>query len=224
LGPAAVAEHLGQRGGVPRQRLGAYAGGVVGVGPNARGDLRVAGQVLRTTGEHPFWVENRQSWLPAGELKVGDLLRTCCGSLVAVEEVEDSGQVETVYNWRIADYHTYYVSAIEGGVSIWAHNALYEVGEYDELPVEAGMHRHHVPQVVVGLEILEGYSREIGPAIKIPDWMHQEVVHVTREGFLQGQGGNIRTHIRDQLEQLKNIGVPVSALDDLRTLISWWLE
>ena len=90
-------------------------------------NLRVAGQVLRTTGEHPFWVENRGRWLPAGELKVGDLLRTPYGSLVPVEAVEDSGQVETVYNWRIADYHTYYVSATVGGVSIWAHNADYNI-------------------------------------------------------------------------------------------------
>jgi hypothetical protein len=86
-------------------------------------NLRVAGQLLRTTGEHPFWAANRGRWLPARELKVGDQLRTRCGSLVAVEAVEDSGEVETVYNWRIADYHTYYVSAVEDGVSVWAHNA-----------------------------------------------------------------------------------------------------
>jgi hypothetical protein len=69
--------------------------------------VRVVGRVLRTTGEHPLWVANRGRWLPARELKVGDLLRTRCGSLVAVEGLKDSGQVETVYNWRIADYHTY---------------------------------------------------------------------------------------------------------------------
>jgi hypothetical protein len=88
-------------------------------------NLGVAGQVLRTTGEHPFWVENRRRWLPARELKVGDLLRTRCGSLVPVESLEDpNNKVQTVYNWRIADYHTYFVSATASGVSVWAHNAF----------------------------------------------------------------------------------------------------
>jgi len=31
--------------------------------------------------------------------------------------------VETVYNWRVAEHHTYFVSATEEGASIWAHNA-----------------------------------------------------------------------------------------------------
>jgi hypothetical protein len=85
-------------------------------------NLRVGGQLLRTTGEHPFWVENRGHWLMARELTVGDWLRTRDGSLVSVESVEDAGIIETVYNWRVADYHTYYVSGAEGGVSVWAHN------------------------------------------------------------------------------------------------------
>jgi hypothetical protein len=84
--------------------------------------VRVAGQVVRTTLEHPFWVENRQSWLPVGELHVGDVVRTDSGELLAVEGIEDSGRWERVYNWEIEDYHTYYVSASEDSASIWAHN------------------------------------------------------------------------------------------------------
>jgi hypothetical protein len=49
-------------------------------------NLRVGGQLLRTTGEHPFWVESREGgrWLMAKELKEGDWLRTREGSLVVV--------------------------------------------------------------------------------------------------------------------------------------------
>jgi hypothetical protein len=86
-------------------------------------NLRVGGQLLRTTGGHPFWVENRSRWLGASELRVGDWLRTRDGSLVSVEGVEETGDVESVYNWRVADYHTYFVSATEEGESVWAHNA-----------------------------------------------------------------------------------------------------
>lgn len=88
-------------------------------------NLHVAGQIIRTTCEHPFWVENKRVWLPAGALEIGDLVRTRGGMLVPVQGVADSGEVATVYNWRISEFHTYYVSATEIGVSIWAHNTTY---------------------------------------------------------------------------------------------------
>ena len=86
-------------------------------------NVYVAGQVLRTTGEHPFWVENKRTWLAARDMSAGDWLRTRDGALVTVEGIEACGVVETVYNWRVSDYHTYYVSATVEGVSLWAHNA-----------------------------------------------------------------------------------------------------
>ena len=52
-------------------------------------------------------------------------MRTRDGLSVPVEAVTDGGAVETVYNWRIADHHTYYISGDEWGVSVWAHNASY---------------------------------------------------------------------------------------------------
>ena len=54
--------------------------------------------------------------------KAGDLLTTPDGLRVPVQEACDAGVVETVYNWRIADHHTYFVSADEWAVSVWAHN------------------------------------------------------------------------------------------------------
>jgi hypothetical protein len=84
--------------------------------------LKLHGQTIRTTDEHPFYVLGRD-WIPVKHLKVGDLLLTDEGTLERVEGVEDSGKVETVYNFLVADYHTYFVSATERGASIWAHNA-----------------------------------------------------------------------------------------------------
>jgi hypothetical protein len=37
--------------------------------------------------------------------------------------VTQTGIVETVYNVRIAEWHTYFVGCDEWGFSIWAHNA-----------------------------------------------------------------------------------------------------
>jgi hypothetical protein len=90
-------------------------------------NLHVAGQRLKTTAEHPFYVVG-QGWVPAGMLQIGDRLLTQDGRAVPVEGVAPSGQRVTVYNWRIAEYHTYYVSAAETSPSLWAHNADYNVG------------------------------------------------------------------------------------------------
>jgi hypothetical protein len=67
--------------------------------------LHVGGKVIRTTAEHPFWVDGK-GWLPAGELQVGDLLSSHDGQWLAVKEVYDTGEYETVYNLRVADFHT----------------------------------------------------------------------------------------------------------------------
>jgi hypothetical protein len=47
---------------------------------------------------------------------------TSFGQWVAVEEVYDTGEWETVYNLRISDYHTYFVGGEDWGFSVWAHN------------------------------------------------------------------------------------------------------
>jgi Holliday junction resolvase len=85
-------------------------------------NLDLAGQIIETTPEHPFFVEGK-GWVQAGFLRTGDLLRTRNGLWIPVGGVVDSGQVQTVYNWAINEYHTYFVSATEGSPSIWAHNA-----------------------------------------------------------------------------------------------------
>jgi RHS repeat-associated protein len=83
--------------------------------------LHVNGQVIQTTSEHPFWVKGK-GWLRAGDLQYGDELVGHDGQWVAVEEVYDTGEWETVYNLRISDYHTYFVSGEDWGFSVWSHN------------------------------------------------------------------------------------------------------
>ena len=84
--------------------------------------LQVNGKVIRTTEEHPFWVDGK-GWLRAGDLKKDDRLLGHDGQWVTVEEVYDTGEWETVYNLRISDYHTYFVSDWDWSFSVWAHNA-----------------------------------------------------------------------------------------------------
>ncbi len=84
--------------------------------------LHVGGEVIRTTGEHPFWVAGK-GWVAAAGLRTGDELVGHDGRRMAVEELYDTGAYETVYNLRIAEYHTYFVGCDEWGFSVWAHNS-----------------------------------------------------------------------------------------------------
>lgn len=83
--------------------------------------LHAAGQVIRTTHEHPFFVLGR-GWVPANQLNPGDRLVCADRTTVAVEEVFDTGEWELVYNLRVAEFHTYFVGADGWGWSAWAHN------------------------------------------------------------------------------------------------------
>ncbi len=83
--------------------------------------VRVMGQEIHTTAEHPFHVVGK-GWTPASLLAAGELLRSHEGRAIAVEFVTDTGQEATVYNMRIADYHTYFVGSASWGFSVWSHN------------------------------------------------------------------------------------------------------
>jgi hypothetical protein len=85
-------------------------------------EVVVDGQVLRTTGEHPFYVRGR-GWVAARELQPGDELRSHDGRWLPIEGVRNTGREEVVYNCRVAEYHTYFVGDQEWGFSIWSHNS-----------------------------------------------------------------------------------------------------
>ena len=86
--------------------------------------LHVGGEVLRTTAEHPFWVRGL-GWRQCQELKVGQELRTADGWIV-VEDVCDAGEWLPVYNFRVAEWHTYFVGD-DARQAIWVHNSIYDV-------------------------------------------------------------------------------------------------
>ena len=88
--------------------------------PSARlfmGELRIGGHAIRTTGSHLFYV-HRQGWKAAQDLQPGDLLRSDDGQWLPVEAITDSGEVTTVYNMMVAEYHTYFVGRQTWGFSV----------------------------------------------------------------------------------------------------------
>lgn len=86
---------------------------------------------LRCTGEHPFWSETEQSFVPARELKPGGELRLFGGESARVLSVTPRrgppGEMTRVYNFAVAGHHTYYA----GEDGVWVHN-LFCKGKVDE--------------------------------------------------------------------------------------------
>ncbi len=66
-------------------------------------------QIIETTTEHPFYVQG-EGWLEASALKPGDLLVGFEGRKVAVKAVLIQEGAFLVYNFEVADAHTYFVS------------------------------------------------------------------------------------------------------------------
>ncbi|WP_315851926.1 polymorphic toxin-type HINT domain-containing protein [Thermogemmata fonticola] len=83
---------------------------------------------MRTTPEHPFYVEGK-GWTPAGSLKAADRLLTLLGDSVPLSEVDDTGAWEVVYNLRVADYRTDFVGDDTWSFAAWAHNQICGVQE-----------------------------------------------------------------------------------------------
>jgi len=83
-------------------------------------ELKVLGRTIRTTAEHPFH-RYEDGWVACNLLQVGDRIALEDG-WAEVEGLVDTGSWETVYNFRIADFHTYFVGCDEWGFAVWAHN------------------------------------------------------------------------------------------------------
>jgi hypothetical protein len=81
-------------------------------------DIYIDGEVISTTGEHPFWTPDL-GWVEAKDLHVGSLLQTEDGRIIDVDCVEKREGEFEVYNFKVDGFHTYFVSDL----GILVHNA-----------------------------------------------------------------------------------------------------
>jgi ribosomal protein L31 len=83
-------------------------------------DLRIEGsdEPIGTTSSHPFWSEDRQQFIAAGELRVGENLILADETTRRVESITLRSTRETVYNIEVDGEHVFYVG--EDGVLV--HN------------------------------------------------------------------------------------------------------
>jgi hypothetical protein len=81
-------------------------------------DLFIDGEVISTTGEHPFWTPDK-GWVEAKDLVAGSLLMTKDGRTIDIDGVENRSGDFAVYNFKVDGFHTYFVSDL----GILVHNA-----------------------------------------------------------------------------------------------------
>lgn len=83
--------------------------------------LTINGETIITTYDHPFYVKG-QGFVNAVDLCIGTQLLDAEGRTLHVEDIYREvldGETRTVYNFKVEDFHTYYV----GESSVWVHNA-----------------------------------------------------------------------------------------------------
>lgn len=74
---------------------------------------------IGATQDHPFWSEDRQAFVDARELRVGEHVKTHSGQITEIESITSRGPPEPVYNLEIHAENVYYVSDI----GVLVHNS-----------------------------------------------------------------------------------------------------
>lgn len=84
-------------------------------------DLRIEGSadVIGTTASHPFWSEDRQQFVTAGDLRVGENLLLADDTTRRLESLSRRENRETVYNIEVDGKHVFYV----GNDGVLVHNS-----------------------------------------------------------------------------------------------------
>ncbi len=82
--------------------------------------INIAGEVIETTENHPFYDPIHSCWREAGSLRFGDYVMNANGELCMVEgsEIIYHSTPITVYNFTVENTHTYFV----GNTSVLVHN------------------------------------------------------------------------------------------------------
>ncbi|WFE24690.1 polymorphic toxin-type HINT domain-containing protein [Solwaraspora sp. WMMD937] len=89
--------------------------------------------VVETTPNHPFWDDNRQAWVNAGDLKPGAKLRVAGRGEVTVVSVQTRRDQREMRDLTVAHTHTYHVLA--GDTPVLVHNcnnAVLGINEHGE--------------------------------------------------------------------------------------------
>ena len=91
--------------------------------------IEVNGEDSSATVTHPFLVDGK--WISAKDLRAGDQLTLADGTKAPIEKIRYEKLTEPVlvYNFEVADFHTYYV----GNSQVLVHNKCNKTGNTEEV-------------------------------------------------------------------------------------------
>lgn len=170
--------------------------------------IHVGREKIQTTNDHPFWIKGF-GWVAAEDLKAGMMLEDVQGKLLQVDEVEVKKQKSTVYNFKVEDFHTYYVSNLH----VWTHNECVLGGSwYQVRKTNSGGEVHHMPaKSVSGIPKPQNHSQ--GPAI----WMTKEDHALTGSFRSSNAAKQYRTIQKRLVEAGDNLGAMMMDINDIRS-------
>ena len=90
--------------------------------------IKVGDETITTTPEHPFYMP-KKGFVNAINLRAGDTLWTINGEYVIIEKIQHEilESPVKVYNFRVAQNHTYFA----GNAAVGVHNAAYPSNNYN---------------------------------------------------------------------------------------------
>ncbi len=94
----------------------------------------LSGEVVTTTGNHPFYLPELATWTNASDLNDTSVLSGYNGSILIIDSLSSYSKKTTVYNLSVANDHNYYV----GSTGVLAHNCYQKPNSID--------YRKHVPK------------------------------------------------------------------------------
>jgi RHS repeat-associated protein len=171
-------------------------------------EVAVAGlaePIVGTEG-HPFWSEDRQDYIPAAQLHVGERMRMLKGGTASVARVQAQPGCATVYNIEVQGEHVYYVSELGLLVHNICNRSLGQ-GTPEELVVqgriieamgEVRQNSVNYQKNFAGAEIeVDGQVqppivREIGKKVGKDPGPHPERQIIDYVNQLRGQGHNVK--------------------------------
>jgi hypothetical protein len=114
-------------------------------------------ELLRVTAEHPFWT--KRGWVAAGELTPDDEVRQLDNAWAHVRGAQSLPERATVYNFEVADFHTYFV----GSAAYWVHNSYTPGGrELSNHSARDSLQRHGFREPYTEVDdIIDNASRRV---------------------------------------------------------------
>jgi hypothetical protein len=168
-------------------------------------DIAVDGltEPIGCTGAHPFWSEDRQDFIPARELVLGETLRTESGTLRQITRITPRrGPPVPVFNLEVDAEHVYYVSvegvlvhnAYQSGSSYNAANSKvnnFDIVEYR--PCNPPFENHHGILDVWASHNIDNYVSRGGttPSIAFTSTQHKATQEVFRDWLFERTGKKV---------------------------------